>query len=467
MRRTLLLLSVLLTTSLTWAQTGPGPLVGAWQGDLTLPTGKLPLSITFRAAANDTYTATLDVPQQNVQALPIPEVSRRGDSVLLALPALQVRVVSALSADRKHLTGYWLQRGYRAPLTLTHATGAATTLPASNRSQTPKGPFPYRTEDITFPNKGAGIRLAGTLTVPTGKGPFPAVVLLTGSGPEDRNETIFGHQPFLVLADYLTRRGMAVLRFDDRGVGKSEGNLATATSADYATDAQAALTYLRTLPTINKQQMGLIGHSEGGTAAIRAAGQPQGPAFLVLLATPGLPGTAMMVEQVQALARLQTTDTAQVAAIGQMQHRLLDIVQQTPDNDLARTRLLTLLDPTGAAPTAVAQQLNQQITLLTSPGYRALLADNPAQTLRAVKCPVLALGGARDVQVNATTNLAAIQKGLTASGNHNVTVRELPGLNHLFQTSSTGSPAEYGRIEETFAPAALQAIGDWLVKTTK
>ena len=296
-------------------------------------------------------------------------------------------------------------------------------------------------------------------------GPFPAVVLLTGSGPEDRNETIFNHQPFAVLADYLTRHGIAVLRFDDRGVGQSGGTQQGLTSADYTTDAQAALAWLRAQPGIRKNQVGLIGHSEGGTAAIGAAGQAAGPDFIVLLAGPAVAGDELIVQQSLALARLQTTDAGQLAAIEKQQRSMTRIIQQTPDDAHARAQLGALYNPTNDPNTAAAME--SQYSVMVSPFYRHLLADRPAQTLANVHCPVLALGGSNDRQVPATMNLAATAAGLKTAGNRDVTVKELPGLNHLFQTATTGSPAEYGTIEETFAPGALTVIGDWITSHTR
>ena len=217
----------------------------------------------------------------------------------------------------------------------------------THRPQTPKAPFPYQTEEVTFTNAQAGVTLAGTFTVPTGKGPFSAVVLLTGSGPEDRDETVFGHKPFWVLADYLTRRGVAVLRFDDRGVGKSGGSQAISTSADHAADALAALAWLRAQPHVAKKHAGLLGHSEGGTAAIAAAAQPNGPDFLVL-ASPGLPGDGLMVQQALALSKLLATDPTRLLSIEKAQRQVLTIVEQTPDNAWARAKLQPLLNPSGS-----------------------------------------------------------------------------------------------------------------------
>ena len=434
-------------------------LTGDWSGTLM---GTLELTMHLADPATGPRTATLDIPAQQAKGLVL-RFCTPADSVYLRLAQPAMQFAGRRSADGQQLVGEW-QQGLRVfPLTLSRAGSAKPAGP--KRPQAPQPPFPYQSADITFRNEKANVTLAGTYTVPADKGPFAAVVLLTGSGPEDRNSTVFGHQPFAVLADYLTRQGVAVLRFDDRGVGQSGGTLAGTTSADYTADAQAALAWLRAQPGIRKNQVGLLGHSQGGTAAIGAATQPAGPDFLVLLAAPGLAGDELIVQQSLALARLQTSDAAQLAAVGQQQRRMTQIIQATPDNAQARTQLSALYNPTNAP--GLAAQLAPQLAAAVSPGYRALLADRPAQTLAQVRCPVLALGGSKDVQVPATRNLAATAAALKAGGNRDVTVKEIFGLNHLFQTAATGGPAEYGSIEETFAPAALQLIGEWLGQHTQ
>ena len=437
------------------AQTTRPSLSGDWTGTV----GPLDFTMHLTDPATGPRTATLDIPAQRVQGLPL-QFTVPGDSVYLRLAKPEAKFAGRRSADGQRLEGEWQQGPRSFPLTLGRANGAAKPT-AKPRPQTPQPPFPYQSTDITFRNDKANVTLAGTYTVPADKGPFAAVVLLTGSGPEDRNSTVFGHQPFAVLADYLTRHGVAVLRFDDRGVGQSGGTLKGTTSADYTTDAQAALAWLRAQPGIRKNQVGLLGHSQGGTAAIGAAVQPGGPDFLVLLAAPGLPGDELIVQQSLALARLQTTDATQLASIEKSQRTMTQIIQKNPDDAQARTQLLAYY--TSVSP-QLAAQAEPQMAMLTSPDYRHLLADRPAQTLSKVRCPVLALGGSKDVQVPATPNLAATAAGLKAANNRDVTVKQLPGLNHLFQTAGTGSPAEYGTIEETMAPAALQLIGDWMAR---
>ncbi|MBF9221824.1 alpha/beta fold hydrolase [Hymenobacter ruricola] len=441
------------------AQTARPSLTGDWTGAV----GPIDFILHLTDPATGPRTATLDIPAQGAKGLPI-QFTAPDDSVYLRLAQPTAQFAGRRSADGQQLVGEW-QQGLRAfPLTLTRG-GAAK--PAARRPQTPQPPFPYQSADVTFRNEKAGVTLAGTYTVPADKGPFPAVVLLTGSGPEDRNETIFGHQPFAVLADYLTRHGVAVLRFDDRGVGQSGGTQQGLTSADYTTDAQAALTWLRAQPGIRKNQVGALGHSEGGTAAIGAAIQPAGPDFLVLLAAPGIAGDELIVQQVLGLAKLSGVDAVQLLSVEKAQRQVIQVVEQNPDNAQARAKLRPLLNHGNSTDPAFLAQVEAQIDVATSPFYRHLLADRPAQTLPKVHCPVLALGGSKDVQVPATPNLAATAAALKAGGNRDVTAKELPGLNHLFQTANTGGPDEYGTIEETFSPAALRLIGDWIAQHTR
>jgi pimeloyl-ACP methyl ester carboxylesterase len=451
--------AALLSLTAAHAQPAAQPsLTGNWTGTL----GPLEFTAHLTDPAGGPRTATLDIPAQHANGLAM-QFTAPNDSVYLRMrQPVAAQFAGRRSADGQQLVGEW-QQGLRSfPLTFSREGSAKAAGP--NRPQTPQPPFPYQSAEVTFKNEKAGVTLAGTFTVPADMSPFPAVVLLTGSGPEDRNETIFGHQIFGVLADYLTRQGVAVLRFDDRGVGQSGGTQQGMTSADYATDAQAALAWLRAQPGIRKNQVGLLGHSEGGTAAIGAAGQPAGPDFLVLLAAPGIAGDEMIVLQSLALTRQQTTDAPRLAAIEKQQRRMTQIIQQTPNDAQARAMLMALYNPTNDSDTANAME--SQFAVMVSPFYRHLLADRPAQTLAKVHCPVLALGGSKDLQVPATGNLAATAVALKAAGNHDVTTKELPGLNHLFQTASTGSPAEYGTIEETFAPAALQLITDWIAQHT-
>ena len=380
---------------------------------------------------------------------------------------LHARFAGRFSADGQQVVGTWYQGGAQLPLTLRHGTEQALAAAAPARPQLPKGPFPYQSQDLTFPNKKAGFDLAGTLTLPAGKGPFPAVVLVTGSGPEDRNETVFGHQPFLVIADYLTRRGFAVLRYDDRGVGQSKGTFKGALTSDLATDALAALAYLRTRPDIRPHQVALLGHSEGGTIGWQAAAQPGGPDLLVSLAGTGLPGDAVLLRQQKDLARAAETDSATVGGNYRLHRALFAELHRLPTT-LPTNQLLDRLAPIlrQQLPNLSPEQARQQLpATFGDPWMRAFLLSDPAPYLAKVKCPVLALNGTNDLQVAADENLPAIARGLQAAHNRDVTTRALPQLNHLFQTDPAAK-ADYGNIEETVSPVALQAISDWLSART-
>lgn len=344
--------------------------------------------------------------------------------------------------------------------------------PSAARPQTPQPPFPYAAEDVRVPNPGAGITLAGTLFIPEGHGPFPAALLVTGSGPQDRDETLFGHKPFLVLADYLARKGIATLRCDDRGVGASEGNFALATTFDFAKDAEAALDWLASRPEIRAEGVGVIGHSEGGIVASIIASRRPGLGFAVLLAGPGLSGEEILYLQNAAIARASGMGEEAIAKANEVNSKLYAIAKREGDTGVRREELASILeafmggkpdDPADLKAARRAQVLPMADSLLV-PWFGVFLATDPASYLREAKAPVLALIGSKDLQVPPKENLEAIRNALASSrggDGHSMAV-ELEGLNHLFQRTTTGLPAEYGFLPETFAPAALEVVGNWL-----
>ncbi|TYZ14528.1 alpha/beta fold hydrolase [Hymenobacter lutimineralis] len=449
----------LLTATAALAQTPSGP-AGTWQGSLKLPSGDLQTVFTL-AGTPAALSGTLSVPQQGLKDMAITRVQLRADSLYLTLTPLEARFIGRFSPDQQQVSGLWQQGGAEMPLTLTR--GAAPAKAALRRPQTPQAPFPYQSQEVSFTNAKAKLNLAGTLTLPKGKGRFPAVVLVSGSGPQDRNESILGHQPFLVLADYLTRQGFAVLRYDDRGTAQSGGTFAGATTADFTTDAQAALAYLRTRPDIKPDQVALIGHSEGGLIAWQTAAQPGGPNLVVTLAGPGLAGDAVLLRQQQDIGRAQGMDTASLGEMRRVNGALFAELRRQPAS--TSTEALTKLLASRVQqlqPQVSAEEALKGVAPLTGPWMRYFLTTDVATYLQKVKVPVLALNGAKDTQVAAAENLQAIEQGLKAAHNRDVTVRTLPGLNHLFQTANTGAPQEYVGLEETFAPAALEAVGSWL-----
>lgn len=331
-----------------------------------------------------------------------------------------------------------------------------------------------RLEQVHFTNSAARITLAGTLSLPAGNGPHPAVVLITGAGPQDRDETIAGHKPFRVLAEHLVQRGIAVLRYDDRGVAESTGEFATATLHDFADDARAAVEFLKARREIDATRIGLAGHSEGGIVApLVALAIPDEVAFLVLLASPGVTGEQIFYLQDATEARVSGVDPAVIARSETRKRTIFSIIKTEPDQNLAAEKLRAAMKSmlTEAEAKAVADQginldsmINQQIRLLNNEATRVFLTNNPVPILARVTVPVLALTGERDVQVPPKENLPLIEAALAKGACPYYTVRELPRLNHLFQTAETGLPRDYAKIQETMSPAALNEIGDWIAR---
>ena len=310
--------------------------------------------------------------------------------------------------------------------------------------------------------------------MPTTPGPHRAVVMITGSGPQSRDEPIMNHRPFLVWADALTRLGIAVLRYDDRGVGASTGNFNEARTADLARDVEAAVDYLRSRKEIDNQRIGLIGHSEGGIVApMVAVSQPKDVSFIVLLAAPGLRGDSILLMQNEVISRRSHTPDSIREATVQLNRSLFALlVPPTTDEEALRQSLAEVLR--GAffegplAPPMPHEQvelaINQEMEMLTAPWMRDFLRYDPAPMLSRVQCPVLAVQGSEDVQVPAAANLPIVEKALTLHGNKAVTVKEFPGLNHLLQHCQTCLPDEYGEIRETVSPEVLQFVGEWIMK---
>ena len=327
------------------------------------------------------------------------------------------------------------------------------------RPQEPAPPCPYEEEEVRYENPSArGVALAGTLTKPRSNKPVPAVLLITGAGPQDRNETISGHKPFLVLADYLTRRGIAVLRVDDRGTGQSTGDFDTATTQDFASDAEAGVRFLMTRSEIDQAHIGLIGHGEGAIVAAMTGAQMPKVAFMVLLAGTAVPGEAVPLEQT---ARAQTAaglPEDEVQADFQLGRLFYTMVREGKSE--AEMHEVLARVPQEYAP--FLDPWKQRIPKLESPWLRFFLSYDPRSALEKVECPVLALWGAKDMQVDPEQNAPAMKSALSHAHNHDVKIKILPGLNYLFQKANTGLAWEYTTIPETISPNVLEMIGDWI-----
>jgi uncharacterized protein len=441
-----------------------------WEG--TLKVGDVELHLVFHLfkQKDESYAGIMDSPDQGATGIILDEVSVKDDTVRLELNSAKMVFEGKRNKDGQEIAGDLKQVGQSFPLTLKRVAKAR----ESRRPQTPQKPYPYDEIEVAYENKRGGIQLAGTLTIPRSQGPFPVVLLITGSGPQDRDETIFGHKPFLVLADYLTRRGIAVLRVDDRGVGGSTGNVHDATTADFADDVLAGVEYLKGRKEINAMQIGLIGHSEGGIIAPLVASRSRDIAFIVMMAGTGLPGEEILYLQAAAILKSAGADAERLARQKAIQERMFAVLRQEKDNTAAEKKIRAAMEDLLSKLGKEDKQqmvdalplLEGQIQGVLTPWFRYFLNYDPRPALRKVTCPTLVLNGEKDLQVDAKANLVAIESALREGGNKDVTIRELPKLNHLFQTCRTGSVTEYGAIEETLAPVALETIAGWILKQT-
>jgi fermentation-respiration switch protein FrsA (DUF1100 family) len=455
-------------------QSAESPLVGVWQGTVRHPKmGDIELYFTIEKKDSGAFMAKTDIPAQKARNVPVNEVRFAPPDLTLDMSSFGFVYEGRVAGDFSLIQGRLKVGEEVLPLDLRRSAG----VPEASRPQEPRKPYPYEEIEVRFPNAGAGINLAGTLTVPAGPGPFPAAVLISGSGPQDRDSSIAGHRPFLVLADALTRRGIAVLRCDDRGVMKSEGDFHQATTADFATDAQAAWEFLRRQPRIDAGRIGLIGHSEGAIIGSMVAAKNRDVPFLILLAGTGIPGERLALIQGQDISRSRGIGEPTIEKETRMNERLFRVFKTQPDPRAAEKEMKQVIaDSLAGLSDPEKKELNvSENSLLTDmkgyladyPWVRFFFSYDPSADLRRITCPVLALNGDKDTQVSADVNLPAIEEALRQGGNRHVEIKKLPGLNHLFQTAPTGHPREYGKIEETIAPSVLALIGDWILKTVR
>ena len=453
-----------LALTLAPGKTPAAPIVagldGDWDGALTVSAGiKLRLALHIETGAHGTLARLNSIDQQSVMA--ISSLSRTGEKVRIEPKLIGAVYEANLDAKGQTLTGTWTQGGMPLPLVLTRraAGQAEATL---RRPQTPVKPYPYHEEEVTFEDAAGHAKLAGTLTVPQGAGPFPAVVLVSGSGPNTRNEPIMSHQLFLVLADHLTRHGIAVLRYDKRGTGASTGDYAKATTQDFANDADAAAIYLRGRKEVDPAKVGLIGHSEGGLIVPMVAVADPKVDFIVMMAGPGVDGEKVLSEQGRLISKAMGLSDEKVAKSSALRDQLIAIVRTEPDPALAAAKMRAVLLAPAKAQGMSDAAIDSQIAALNTDWFRYFFNYDPAPTLRKVRCPVLAMIGSKDLQVPPDQNLPALRAAL--AGNPGAEVDELPSLNHLFQTAKTGAVGEYGEIEETMAPLALDTMTGWIAK---
>lgn len=438
-------------------------ITGQWVGGIDIQGNKLNLIFNIDKSG-ESYTATMDSPEQNVQGIPISTVSFQKPNVKMTIEVAGIEYNGTLNASNE-IIGTFTQAGATFPLNL------------SRKKKKPQEPteFNYYVENITFQNKKDNITLGGTLTLPSKDGKFPVVVLISGSGAQNRDSELLGHKPFLLIADYLTKKGIGVLRFDDRGVGESGGDRNTSTIKDFATDVSAAVEYLKTRKEINLKKIGLIGHSEGGVIAPMVAAGTKDISYIVLLAGTGIPGDELLMQQTYLVGKASGMNEEELKQAADENAKVYNIIKTEKNPDIVKQKLTAIVQesfdklPADQKPSQeeINSVISQQVGMVTSPWFHHFITYDPTLILKDVKCPVLVLNGEKDVQVPSKANTQAIKNALEKAGNKKVTVVEFPNMNHLFQECTTCSIDEYEKIEQTFSPIVLKQMADWIAIQVK
>ena len=461
--------TILLFALTVAAQVPSKSVEGNWLGTLEIGETKLRVVLKIEKSATG-YSAKLDSVDQGASDLPMDSIVLDGNKLSFSAAAYGLSYEGTLNDTGDEIGGTFKQGPNQLPLVLKRTAEA----PKLNRPQDPKKPYPYDEEEVSYRNDKDNIKIAGTLTIPRGGGKYPAVLLITGSGSQDRNETVAGHRPFLVIADHLTRNGIAVLRVDDRGVGGTDLGSLSATSENFAGDVIAGVSFLKQRKEIDPKMIGLIGHSEGGMIAPIAATRSSDVSFIVLLAGPGQTGEEVIYAQTELINKAQgmhpdtmrhtITLAKKINAIVKTETEEKRIEQRINEEIAAYDGTLgdlqkKLLEPAAAGVKAYMPMYKTQ-------WYRYFITFDPAPVLKNVRVPVLALNGELDLQVPWKENLDLIAAALKAGGNKDVTVKAFPKRNHMFQTSQTGLPSEYMKIEETISPEVLKVMTDWILSRT-
>lgn len=462
---------------LTFKRKAIQQVVESWAG--TLEGSPQPTELQFRVLEESAgiQIAKFDSLSEKLMGLNALVIRGKDRKLIFSIPAISARFEGTVDATGDSATGTWTQGQKKVPLILKRTVVAdAPVVKADSgpsRPQTPTPPFRYEIEEVTFTNEADKVTLAGTLTRPRGDKKSVAVVLISALGPQDRDQTIFGHKPFFLIADELTKSGIAVLRFDDRGIGGSTGDFNSATTTDSANDVRAAVAFLRKHPAINANQIGLIGHSEGASIAPMVAATDSNLGFIVLMAGAGVNGFEILKDQSRRLSEAEGLPAELIESESALQNAIASAVRSAPESadgnqvvGSAVNQYLARFAPSEQAQMRPSPEQMEAYKQLGTPAFRQFLKYEPSTALRRVKCPVLAINGERDLQVWHETNLPAIVAALKAGGNTKFRAVRFPALNHLFQRAKTGAVSEYDQIEQTIAPEVLTLLENWIKKTT-
>ncbi len=463
------ILSILLITAFTSLSLIAQDITGKWNGILNVQGAQL--RVVFNVAEVDNvFSATMDSPDQKAYGIPVTHTTFEDSKIKFEAATIGVAYNGELKGNE--IIGIFKQGGQEFPMNLSREEVIKEEI---KRPQEPSQPYAYYSEDLEFQNKEANITLSGTLTLPKKDGIYPVAILISGSGPQDRNEEVLGHKPFLVIADYLTKNGIGVLRYDDRGVGQSKGDFKSATSVDFASDVESAIAYLKTRKEINKNKIGLIGHSEGGLIAPIVASKSEDVNFMVLLAGPGISGAEILVLQQELIAKASGESEEEIEKTRETSIKIHEKIIQSNDDQKLKTDLTNLVnealesDPDFEIPGGMTKDkfVVMYVDQMSTPWMQYFIKYNPVPTLEQVSCSVLAINGEKDLQVPPQENLTAIEKALKKGGNDKITIKEYPNLNHLFQECKTGLPSEYETIEQTFSPIVLEEMTTWIIEQVK
>lgn len=470
----LLLIILSLTISLAMPAQKSTKLFGTWEGKINVGISlRLVFNFTKDSAGNITGTAYS--PDQGNKEIPCSDIYIQNDSIFLGIQSLKVSYAGKFINDST-IKGK-LTQGQTVDLTLQKVLQAT----KLSRPQSPHPPYPYLNEDVEFDNPDKTLHYGATLTIPKGKGPFAAMILITGSGAQNRDEEIFEHKPFAVIADYLTRQGFMIMRVDDRGIGTSSGDFSKATTADFVTDVSTSLNYLKNRKEVDLKRLGILGHSEGGMIAPMVASQRNDINFIILLAAPGEKISTLMEKQNVDILKSAGVSNEAAEDYGKLYHNMVSVFLEAKTTGEAETNLAGVVNEWKKntpkdiviATTGIMNDTTQQNFIkglsatLNSPWYKYFLQFDPRPYLTKLNCKVLALNGEKDLQVSSKDNLAAINTALKKSNSPSYEVKEMPGLNHLFQDCNKCTLNEYSELEETFSPRALHIISEWLNKTLK